>query len=70
MVDPNYDDGRGLYLDSLTVRTPVGFREEIREAAAAERVPVSQYIRQALSERIAQTRAADGKKRSAVALAC
>src|SRR5688572_2492898 len=56
MVDPNYDDGRGLYLDSLTVRTPVGFRDQIREAAMAAQVQPAEFIRRAIERQIAETR--------------
>jgi len=34
-------------------RAPRGFRDQVRRAAAVERLPVSEFIRRAISDRIA-----------------
>lgn len=37
----DYDDGRGRYPDLLSVRAPAGLREQVRQAAQAERLPMA-----------------------------
>ena len=51
----DYDDGRGRYPDLLSVRAPAGLREQVRQAAQTERLPMAEYVRQALAERMART---------------
>lgn len=70
MAETNLDDGAGLYLDILTVRTTIGMRTEVRDAAKAEHLPMAEYVRQALDELVARTReTAQAGPRQTMALA-
>jgi hypothetical protein len=46
------DDGRGRFLDVLSVKTPIGLRDELRRAAAVEKISVGEFVRRALGEAI------------------
>ena len=41
------------YPDEVRARAPRGFRDQVRRAAEVERLPVSEFIRRAISDRIA-----------------
>ena len=41
------------YPDEVRARAPRGFRDQVRRAAGVERLPVSEFIRRAISDRIA-----------------
>lgn len=45
--------------DEVRARAPRGFREQVKRAAQAERVTMGEFIRAAVSERLAAVRARD-----------
>jgi hypothetical protein len=49
---PAICDGRGRYPDRITAAAPRGFRDEVRRAAAAERITMGEFVRRAIAERI------------------
>ena len=58
------DDGRGRFPEPVKVQTEFGTRAKIREAAQAEGITASEFVRRAIGERVAQVSA----RRSTVAL--
>ena len=52
MPDTSFDDGRGRLPDALKIRTPRGFRDQIRQAAAAENLALAEFVRRAVVQRI------------------
>ena len=47
-----FDDGRGLYPDTIRAKAPLGMRKTIQRAAAIEGVSAGEFIRRALRSRI------------------
>jgi uncharacterized protein (DUF1778 family) len=47
------DERRAQYPDAIRFRLPRGFRDRVKQAAQAERVSVSEFIRRAVRERAA-----------------
>lgn len=45
------DERRAQYPDAIRFRLPRGFRGRVKQAAQAERVSVSEFIRRAVRER-------------------
>jgi hypothetical protein len=56
MVDATspFNDGRGQYPDRIAAAAPRGFRDEVKRAAAAERITMGEFVRRAIVERIGQ----------------
>jgi hypothetical protein len=52
-------EGRGRYLDVLSVKTPLGMREQLKAAAATENISVGEFVRRSLGSRIAACPDAD-----------
>ena len=48
------------YPDEVRARAPRGFRDQVKRAAEVERLPVSEFIRRAVSERIEAVTRDDG----------
>jgi hypothetical protein len=48
------DEGQARYPDAIRFRLPRGFRDLVKQAAQAECVPASEFIRRAIGERIRQ----------------
>ena len=47
-----FDDGRGLYPDTIRAKAPLGMRKTIQRAAAIEGVGAGEFIRRALRNRV------------------
>ena len=50
---PPLDDGRGRYPDRIAAAAPRGFRERVKRAAQAERIPMGEFVRRAICDRVA-----------------
>jgi hypothetical protein len=48
-----FNDGRGRYPDRIEAAAPRGFRDQVRRAAAAERISMGEFVRRAISQRVA-----------------
>jgi hypothetical protein len=48
------------YPDEVRARAPRGFRDQVKRAAQVERLPVSEFIRRAVSDRIEAVTRHDG----------
>jgi hypothetical protein len=49
---PSFDDGRGRYPDRIAAAAPRGFRAEVKRAAQAERITMSEFVRRAICARL------------------
>jgi uncharacterized protein (DUF1778 family) len=49
-----FGDGRGRLPDRLAANIPRGFRDAAKKAAEAERVSLSQFVREAVEQRMTQ----------------
>ncbi len=49
---PEFDDGRGLYPETVKARAPLGTRSKLRRVAAAEGVTIGEFVRRAIRERV------------------
>jgi predicted DNA-binding protein len=66
MTKQDEDWSAAQYPDAIRFRMPRGFRERVKQAAQAERVPASEFIRRAIGERVERL-SADWYKHSALA---
>lgn len=48
----DFNSGRVQYPEEIKARAPLGFRDQIRQAAAAEGVGMGEFIRRAIADRI------------------
>ena len=51
----DFNSGRVQYPEEIKARAPLGFRDQIRQAAAAEGVSMGEFIRRAIADRIEAT---------------
>jgi hypothetical protein len=58
------DKRRAQYPDAIRFRLPRGFRDLVKQAAQAERMPASEFIRLAIGERIERLRSSTGRQDS------
>ncbi len=47
-----FDDGRGQFPDVIRARVPRGFRNQVKAAAQAAGVPLSELVRRAITEHV------------------
>jgi uncharacterized protein (DUF1778 family) len=66
MVEQDEEWRAAQYPDAIRFRMPRGFRELVKQAAQAESVPTSEFIRRAIGER-AERLSADRYRHSALA---
>ncbi len=59
LPQPAFNDGRGLYPETVSAGVPIGLRALLRDAARKEGVPVAEFIRRALTARIEMFRYAE-----------
>jgi hypothetical protein len=52
-AQPPFDDGRGQYPDRIAAAAPRGFRDQVKRAAQAERITMGEFVRRAISQRVA-----------------
>ena len=45
----DFDDGRGAFPDVIRARVPRGFRSQVKQAAQAAGMPLSEFVRRAIS---------------------
>jgi uncharacterized protein (DUF1778 family) len=50
-IEDREDEHRAQYPDAIRFRLPRGFGDPVKQAAQAERVSVSEFIRRAIRER-------------------
>jgi hypothetical protein len=53
IAQPSLDDGRGQYPDRIAAAAPRGFRDQVKRAAQAERITMGEFVRRAISQRVA-----------------
>jgi hypothetical protein len=66
MAEQDKDWSAAQYPDAIRFRMPRGFREVVKQAAQAESVPASEFIRRAIGERVERL-STDRYKHSALA---
>ncbi len=58
-----FDDGRGEYPDVIRARVPRGFRAQVKQAAQAAGVPLSELVRRAIMEHVQALQSGDSDAR-------
>lgn len=52
LLSIEFDDGRGQFPDVIRARVPRGFRSQVKQAAQAAGMPLSELVRRAIVEHV------------------